>query len=100
MNIKQFLKPDWRKIIVVVIFILTSFISAFYIHCYGLCFQITKFLDDALNIFPIFIDNTFPMINRSTNANGFLFFFAITFLWYYFVSCLIFWIYDKFRKKS
>jgi len=94
MNFKQFLKPDWRK---VVIFFVVSFL-------------LTLFLGVKSPVTPLDISITkigFPALFL-TIKEGLL---GKTYKWnfvnliiniaiWYLLSCLIIWIYDKVRKRS
>ena len=98
MNWNQFLKPDRRKItltaIFYIIFIFFGLIisSGFmpYVKCpngYTETFdvftsRIICFREDLLPIYGIFLLVLAPII------------------WFYIFSCIIFWIYDNFRKKN
>jgi len=89
MNLKQFLKPDWRKIVLTIILSLIVYFFLWFnnIACVremmtGHCMGASRKLED------IFI--------RYLQPQNFL---AILILWYLF-SCLITWIYDKVKKKS
>jgi len=90
MNIKQLLKPDWRKIM---IFMMLSFVFVYVIRlplnfeqiwwspdCVGGCHQ-GVCVDCAPNY-------TFKPINLIFDL-----------ICWYLLSCLIIWIYDKFKKK-
>ncbi len=108
MTLKKFLKPDWRKIVVFVVLAIFSLSLFFYsmmiIDCLnppckdkfmeslGIVINIVPFMFSYFLInfeFPFPIDLIFVII----------FYFIIPLLWYYLLSCLIVWIYDKFRKR-
>ncbi|OGI12698.1 hypothetical protein A3K64_03950 [Candidatus Micrarchaeota archaeon RBG_16_36_9] len=96
MTVKQFLKPDWRKIVLFVI--LSSIFSYLYLYCVmTVCepsiiflFFITSLLYDYL-IMPVFL--YFWQI-------GLFIIIFITLFYWYFLSCLIVWIYNKVKKKK
>jgi len=96
LNQLQFFKPNLEKIIIFIIFSLFGF-SLSIIECpeviWNYCQKSINVFDDVFHILPLFIYNTFPIINQSLIAGIFLI--GITFLWYYFISCLIIWIFDK-----
>jgi len=95
MNVKQFLKPDWRKVfIIAIIFIVLIYLS------------FTPFLGSSpiftqtLGVI-IFLFLAFPIVFLNFLKLGifaFLFGFILSILFWYLITCLIFWIYDKFRK--
>jgi predicted membrane protein len=96
-TLKQFLKPDWRKIVlfVVLIIILPIFPQ-------NLC-------QDTVCLIPIpfsiilaaFINTSIKNgINYFTDPFGNFIIIIIVFIIEFLLSCLIVWIYDKFRKKK
>jgi len=97
-DVKEFLKLDWRKIVIAVIL---GLISYFYgvDYCYmapcpegNLCPQICRTLANPLLWGPgciFFGDNAFSKITST--------FFGI--IYWYLLSCLIVWIYGKLRKR-
>jgi hypothetical protein len=88
MTLKQFLKPDWRKIGLFIIFAFLSPLSFIYGTCLGArCF-----------IFPW---TTLHIILNFFMALWFLGALVIVImgLYWYLLSCLIVWIYDKVKKK-
>ncbi len=123
MNIKQFLKPDWRKIVVFVVLIILFFLteelvmdSVYYYlinKCmggpcgenggcyYNVCtfgkIKIYYFYNDFdIRLLPlvIFFD---PLQLFNLSLDYLIYPFTIFYL--YLFSCFIIWIYDKFRKK-
>ena len=88
MNIKQFLKPDWRKIVIfVIIFLITSFLRNFY-----------KGLEVSTKYgFPIIFYN-WDYYAKTTEFNfvGIL----VDLIIWYLLSCFIVWIFDKVKKKK
>jgi len=98
MNWKEFLKPDWRKIVVfVILFILSSFISAYFNTIYsaiGFCSSIKAG-------FPLAFNTEISGIECGGDSSNFdIFSFILDIIFWYLLSCLIVWIYDKFRKKK
>jgi len=93
-SLKEFLRPDWRKIVIVLIifaylYFFSRFLSAIYIacpkqpdffdfHC-GSFFEIVE----IILFWPLYFFHNFV--------------FGI--LYWYLISCLIIWIYDKVKKK-
>jgi len=98
MSLKQFLKLDWRKIILFIVFS----ISFVYLYIYCAVNYCESSLIWAL-AYPITL--IYPLILALESINLFLFMVVnyfitvfISFLYWYVLSCLIVWIYDKFRK--
>ncbi len=87
MNLKQFLKPDWRKIIVFVLFLFYSIYAYFSgFPAPGGCAT-----PGFLEIYSLF---AFLITGR------FFFYFGtlLNVIYIYLLSCLIIWIYSNFRK--
>jgi len=126
MDIKQFLKPDKRKIVIFVV-ITILFLTLYYLTeklnkeaCYsheviggavfigGLCdFRLLPLLIifNPIIGFTHYVNGAIipkPEIGQNlTNLIGLSLFNAIlTLPYYYIISCLIVWLYDKFRKKK
>jgi len=97
MNWKEFLKPDWKKIILTLgLFVLFSSISL----VYGpICFE------GCINFgFPYIFYSKIGVgfsneVQEFTVHTNYYSMFIDVVIWYLF-SCLIFWIYDKFKKKK
>lgn len=123
MTIKQFLKSDRRKIVTFVIIFIIAFLygSLFWIpapcplprcpssqwvklpwYLCEICRTPTAY--DYLNGISYII--AFPTSLIEINLTGFLFsillipLIIIQFFYWYLLSCVIVWIYDKFRKKN
>lgn len=90
MNWKQFLKPDWRKIIIVLIFLIAPthreviFGSDVYLlgvplPCLSVSWSFVGNRIDGLHTIPIFL-----LIDIAIG---------------YLIGCFIIWIYDKVKKK-
>jgi hypothetical protein len=102
MTIKQFLKPDWRKIkVVMILLILTNFGFLFLV--------LMTTAGDAGYFDMIGLPLGFVKLSICSNLSGVVScgggFFSLPFLiiniiFWYLLSCLIIWIYDKFRKKK
>jgi len=93
MNWKVFLKPDWRKILITILILVISV-------CLFL-FQFTSPLIFLLNA-PI-VGVLYPVIMTSTTGEfGLtvaLFSIIINIFYWYLLSCLIVWIYNKVKKR-
>ena len=99
MTLKQFLRLDWRKIVVfVVIFIIFSFLPIWItIHCY-------TWECGPGPTTSSFFGSVESMNNKEFFDYGYFtpwigIFFGSVILGYL-LSCLIVWLYDKFRKKK
>jgi len=97
MKIKQFLKPDWRKIIIfVVLFIIFSFLmnNTFYIEDKGFPFVYLDFpvYGPAMLLNETLVDYRAPIFSLIN--------FILDIIFWYLFSCLIIWIYDKMKKKK
>jgi len=95
MNIKKFLKPDWRKIFVFIILFGISFLYTYPIGI-GISNQNNKITEYG---FPLkFLTCVNDMKTRPLCLCGFpLLIFDLIF--WYLPSCLIVWIYDKIKKR-
>jgi hypothetical protein len=110
MNLKQFLKPDWRKIVIFVIIIFFSLFDVFIYEKYGKSSTIIEGLcithefggtECEYKLNPLF----WISFNIEINGEGELYLkiltntYLISLIYWYLLSCLIVWIYDKFRKR-
>ena len=97
MNLKQFLKPDWRKVVIFVIPIILTIIAVL--------FKVKGSEWDVLLYFPILFCAIIPGCITSNgevfevNNVLYLLSFVITYIIWYLLSCLIIWIFDKIKKK-
>ena len=90
MNWKEFLKPDWKKIVGVVI--LSALIPIPVSSCFCAGWDCICVIGQSL--INILITSPHQLLY------GYYFpFIIILILFYYLLSCLIVWIYDKVRKK-
>jgi hypothetical protein len=95
MNIKKFLKPDWRKIVFMLLFFLFGLLNVKN-YTSGSC--------GALQVITVWEERGFPFTFQVTKlqCSPIIFILIPAFLdlifWYLF-SCLIVWIYDKVKKK-
>jgi hypothetical protein len=89
MNLKKFLKPDWRKI---AIFIILLIISLFSKWCCGGCGTKSAVICRGV---------PFPYISIFWWGESKIHFLSVilNIIIFYFLSSLIIWIYDKLRKK-
>jgi len=104
MNWKEFLKPEWKKVILVIFLFVSST-------------GLTRFLGDVHNVyrdnvvlnildyifmapFILFtpLDSLIPTVEILAII-GWLEFIALIFYWYI-LSCLIIWIYNEVKKKK
>jgi hypothetical protein len=87
MNWKKFLMPDWIKVVLTVILFL---ISTRYTYTLGF---------DAPTSYgfpiPVYATGGFPMATVDFLYLGII----IDLIFYYLISCLIVWVYDKYKKK-
>jgi len=98
MTLKQFLKPDWRKIVIMIILVYLGLFSLALGVCWGRPCFIIDYLRDSLSgvcplcIFIVILD--FFMVEISD-----FFGLVLNVIYWYLLSCLIVWIYDKVKKK-
>ena len=96
-TLKQFLKPDWRKIVILVVLFIISvptpsmfnlfsnFETRYAVYAFGVPFGFF-YISPVVELAPeIYFD--------------FIGLFGNIIIWYV-LSCLIVWIYDKFREKK
>ena len=95
MNWKEFLKPDWRKLLT--LFILEFFIT-FIILLFGYSIPTWVVYLAAPNVF--YLENTVSsaLSTEALSFHGSLSDVIVLF-YRYILSCFIVWIYDKVRKK-
>ncbi len=103
MNFKQFLKPNWRKIVVffcIIFFVttITSILPHMENNPYTFIFifiLIPGTITSVIGHFNVLgMDNL--VVSSLINSTVLL----IDILWFYILSCLIIWIYDKVKKKK
>jgi hypothetical protein len=98
MNLKQFLKPDWRKIVIMLIFLGLSFL---YYHEVGATNVIMVNHGAPLNYFEIaYIRNSGGVEGLPPTFEIIYFGLIIDLIIWYILSCFIVWIYDKIKKKK
>jgi hypothetical protein len=101
MSWKQFLKPDRRKIIFFIIFSIYDV----YFYFTGACpmgniiSNCAKIADmfTLIYITPVYLVNLFYPPHDLFSAFYLLF---LAFAYHYIISCLIVWIYDKYKKRK
>jgi predicted neutral ceramidase superfamily lipid hydrolase len=100
MALKQFLKPNWRKVVIFLLMsLIMSFTLLFFIGCGPrrgtlgtLCvYSITDYLTVIV---------ASPLVILLNYFLGVFHVFVLSFIYWYLLSCLIIWIYDKFRGKK
>jgi len=91
MNLKQFLKPDFRKIVIFIIFVILSVIIPF-----------RYILGPWVDTGPIFNYESIVCGEEpfSCSPQIFLPYMIFNLAFFYLLSCFIVWIYDKFRKRK
>ncbi len=98
-NLKQFLKPDWRKIVV---FVVLSIISSIYPMTFSVGELYFPYRGLPLPVYACI--EGFSDVNLQTPpmrpCEIFYQFLIINLIISYLLSCLIVWIYDKLRKKK
>ena len=96
MNIKQFLKPDWRKVVVFILLFIISTLA-----------RANLFPNRKLEPpFPPFVFGmpfvsfyVYPVVELgSITKYNFIGLIGNVIFWY-FLSCFLFWFYDKLKKK-
>jgi hypothetical protein len=101
MNIKQFLKPNWRKILLSLILFLSIFYAIDFI--FSNSFGVLSFI-----VLLFFISIFYVSKNPSNHENyvspesliDLISFIIISLIISYLLSCLIVWVYDKVKKKK
>ncbi len=80
--IKEFLRPDWRKIVITILLMILPTIFM-------------KGITTILHSCPTGMINCSPLFNWES----FIVMFTISLIITYFLSCIIVWVYDKVKKK-
>jgi hypothetical protein len=88
MNFKQFLKPDWRKIVIFIVLLIVFLpwksdiiVGELYWRAWGFPWPILAHKEG------LFLTLIYQGL-------------IIDLIFWYLISCLIIWIYDKLKKKS
>ena len=97
MNVKDFLRPDWRKMIL--LFLLSLFFFSVFWGLFNTSFMITLVAYPFSHLYNILINPNLALTNFVGAKLLSVTLLTIDRFYYYFLSCLIFWIYDKLRKK-
>lgn len=101
MDWKQFLKPDWRKIVIIILIIFFLFL--------GRLIEIPIKIENFLGSFFLFLISPILLFSSCATIGGQISLFCqistlvgfiILPIFWYLLSCLIVWIYDKYRKKK
>jgi hypothetical protein len=104
MSLKQFLKPDWKKIAIFIIIILPSIVVEACVNNLLSCQLISAPFGYILVLFTLFVFPIFLLFKViGIPYQVFLpwvLVLVINLLYEYLLSCLIVWIYDKFRNKK
>jgi len=99
MTLKQFLKPDWRKIVITLALISLSFL---YIYEPVVLDAYEAYRGLPLFYWKYFVGTGLLIegMKPPEPVTEFLYFnLIINLIFWYLVSCLIVWIYDKVKKK-
>ncbi len=101
MNWKQFLKPDWRKIVIFIFFTFIGLFMLFSGKCWwsnGSTHCFISLVGVVFNFLWIILRLLFVELNLTENLVyiGFL----LSIIYWYLLSCLIVWIYYKLRKPK
>jgi len=103
MNLKQFLKPNWRKILILVIFILLFLLDNYITNPFEEHLSKSSWLSSLHSIlwYP-YTFLTLPLFAFTMPITGIMFiiFLLIIIIYWYLLSCFIVWLYDKFKKKK
>jgi len=96
MTIKQFLKPDWRKFVIFLLFFILTYIWVYdcgdinsSISCEAHGFPMTYWSHYTISKIPLQAENTISYFELIADL----------IIWYL-LSCLVIWIYDKVKKKK
>jgi len=93
MNFKQFLRPDWRKIVIFIVLLLISLVIVYDMPVGEL---LTSFRGLPLPVLFFYNSDWHPIPIWYV----LLLFGLIDLIFWYLLSCLIIWIYGKIKKKS
>ena len=100
MNVKQFLKPDQGKIVILVIITIVLSLLPFkfgsvYYNAHGLPLPLYFCMPNGLYVYP-----EAPAPNCGFVDYPYLYLYSlIDIVFWYLISCFIIWIYDKLKKK-
>lgn len=112
MKLKEFFKPDWRKLAVfILILIVGTFYPLFFVYRVGIMFdpqqcvyglewaKITSVLSAIKANFEAYGKFELKLALACDKFNFNIFLLIITLVIWYLLSCLAVWIYDKVKKK-
>jgi hypothetical protein len=94
MNWKEFLKPDWRKIVLMLLIPSLGSISFFLSWILGGFFK-SRILFEILIALTFYLGYPFSI----GSVFGYLVGLIFGSIFYYLISCLIVWIYNKIKKR-
>ncbi|MCD4797863.1 MAG: hypothetical protein K8R19_02485 [Methanosarcinales archaeon] len=114
MNWKEFFKPDWKKylisVAIYIFYIVFIFLKPIIIASWGgdipigTVVEVPDTIIDYILKAPFFvvvsIHSAFDMSPFSMSALTINIIFLLNLLWWYFISCLIVYSYDKFKTKQ
>jgi hypothetical protein len=102
MTLKQFLKPDWRKIVIFVVLIIIFSLIIWFFPTYNIFASCFPCGDCGINRgFPLTFHVSHPAGKCETEfyTSYLIIDIIVDVMITYFLSCLIVWIYDKVKKK-
>ena len=94
MNWKEFLKPDLRKIVITIILFIPSFFIVFF-----MCFPQGNFICDIFRLQFLILVPIFVILDLSQSLFVLVLQIISDIIFLYLLSCLIVWVYDKYKKK-
>jgi hypothetical protein len=107
MTLKQFLKPDWRKIVIMIILpLIVSILSCESLWDYSESFQNIPSYGhscSSLDYVVSYLTFIMPIKTARIDPGGLkseINYLIFTWIVWYLLSCFIIWIYDKFRKRK
>jgi len=96
MNLKEFLKPDWKKMIVTIVLLGVSFLYIHQVFEEGVNIEYGLPLPSIAKIYPSLVEFGQPLqLYYTPLPVGF----AVDLVFWYLVSCSMFWIHSKVKKK-
>lgn len=105
MNLKEFLKPDWRKIVITLVFFFCYsylFFSSLYftppLETYREPSELENILFKLLG-FPTFVASIFVKGGFGIDQTYMILSFFVTIFYWYLLSCLVVWVCNKVKKK-
>ena len=99
MTLKQSLKPDWRKIVIFVV------LSVIFLYLFNNAVTIGELYYPVKGFpLPYYYNRSGGMLSSGVLVdyipNFNLLNFILDLIFWYLLSCLVIWIYDKFRKRK